>query len=175
MTISVDTPARPRRRRVRVVDEVLYTCAATIAVFADVLAFNQVATQSPTDGILQLVVVGVGLAGGIEAIRRLALASDRTDRLLGLPLAALSILAVIGWRAGWPVGGAVIVSAATAVVVGVIGARASLALRAEDDGPSGRPEPGSSQFAVILTIAQAMVLAWFAILTAASARGVLFG
>ena len=157
--------ARPSGAAV-VVDGVLRTLVYAIVVLADTLAFNQLATQSPTDGILQLTVVGVGFAGGLEAIRRLVLARSRTDRLLGAPLAALAALAIVGWRAQWPSGAGVVACGLTAVVVGVIGSRAMAATSRD---------PEASQFLAILTVTQALILAWFAVLAGVDARAVLFG
>lgn len=171
MTDAIDTTgidvASTHTGRLRArVDGVLRVVVHVVVVLADVLAFNQLATQSPTDGILQLTVVGVGFAGALEALRRLAFAATRFDRLLGIPLAALSALALVGWRAQWPVGVGVVCCGLTAVLVAVLGVRA-LSATARD--------PEASQFSAIVTVAQAMILAWFAVLAGVSAGGVLFG
>lgn len=140
--------------------------AVVLLVLGDVLAFNQLATQSPTDAIIQLSVVGIGFAGAIDAIRRLACARTRTDRLLGLPIAMLAIAAIIGWRARWPIGSEVLTCAVAAALSVVVGLR-SLA-RADRD-------PAASQLPGVFSLAQALVFAWFAVLAALSARAVLFG
>lgn len=157
----------PRRSRVgSAIDRLLQSLVVAIVVLADVLAFNQLATQSPIDGLLQLTVIGVGLAGSIEAVRRLVFGPAGLERLLGAPLAALGVAATIGWRAQWPVGAGVLACALAAIVVAVIGVRAlAVTARSAD----------TSQFVAILTVAQAMILVWFALLAGADARGVLFG
>lgn len=161
---TIDVPGRSRPASI--LDRVLRPIVYGLVVLADVLAFNQLATQSPTDGIMQLTVVGVGFAGALEAVRRLASAHSTADRLLGLPFGGLALLAIVGWRAQWPVGAGVVICGLAAVVVAVLGVRAMAATSRD---------PEASQFLAILTVAQALILAWFAVLAGVDARAVLFG
>ena len=143
-------------------DAALGIVIMVVAVLADVLAFNQFATQSAIDAIVQLSFVGVGIGGALEALRRLVLGPTVVDRLLGVPLAVASVVALAGWRAQWPIGWSVLCCLVAGIVVMAIGARRM-----------ARSERTSA--VAVLTLTQAMVLLWFAAVVAVDARGVLFG
>ena len=169
-TDAVETSRRARpgtsARVLAAIDRTLTVVVLVGIALADVLAFNQLATQSPIDGILQLTVVGIGFAGAVEAIRRLAFGAGLVDRLLAVPVASLSIAALLGWRANWPTGADVVLCSLAAVLLVIVGLRS---LARVETHPTATQVPG------VLAVAQALVLGWFAVLAGLSSRAALFG
>ena len=151
--------------RVRaIIMRLLASITFLVLVLADALAFNQLATQSPTDGIIQLSVVGVGFGGMLTALTMLVAARPRVLLALAPIVGAVAALTLIGWRAQWPIGTAVVACGISAITWGVV---ASVGR-----GPDGRPP---SRFVTSVAIAQAVIALWFAVLVGIDAHAVLFG
>lgn len=92
-----------------------------LLAFADIMAFNQAATQSAIDANLQMVVWGLGVAGLAETLRRVF--RRRIDAVFPF---LLSIAAFIGWQWEWPKG---ILAGLTVLGAVIVGAEALRKLR----------------------------------------------
>ena len=138
-------------------DHGLVVTVFSIAIFGDVLAFNQLATQSPIDGNLMVLVLVVGLAGALEGIRRVALGGDATARIIGVVLVVLAVIAFLAWSVPWITEFQGLVVIAAAVVIGLLST--SLLWRQRHDASSD-----ATQFAGLLALAQAIVAMWFGVL-----------
>ena len=147
---------------------VLVTCSLFFVVFADVLAFNQIATQSATDAILQVVVFAIGGAGLFEFLRRALCSRSAGARRTAIIPGALSLAAFGAWRTHANVGWFVIITLAATSFLAVIAIRS---LRGSEDTESSE----SIQLIGLLCLAQTIVFAYVAALAAIDAGSTLFG
>lgn len=160
MTATIDRSSRTQIS--------LLVIAFVIAVFGDVLGFNQLATQSAFDAVIQICVFVIGFAGIVEAARRLVFASRRSDRLIGIAFAALSLAAIVTWAAGWSTG-----IQATVVILGgllISGCGATILW-----GNRHEHSSESMQVAGLLALAQGLITIWFAVLAFGAINGPIFG
>lgn len=139
-------------------DHGLVILVFAIAIFGDVLAFNQLATQSPIDGNLMILVLVVGVAGVVEGLRRIALGGDTTARMIGVVLVALAAMAYVAWSVPWSTEFQGLIVIAAAVVIGLL----SISLLWRQRNGEGSD---MTQFAGLLALAQAIVAVWFGVLT----------
>ena len=158
---------RSQRSLRSVTQSVILTFSLLLLVLADVLAFNQFATQSATDAILQIVVFAVGGAGLFEFLRRVLCCTSATGRRSAIVPGVLSTAAFIAWRLHAPVGWLVIITIASAAFLGTIAVRSLW-------GPESRKVPESAQLIGLLCLAQTIVLVYVAVLAAVDASSVLF-
>ena len=158
---------RSQRSLRSVTQSVILTFSLLLLVLADVLAFNQFATQSATDAILQIVVFAVGGAGLFEFLRRVLCCTSATGRRSAIVPGALSAAAFIAWRVHAPVGWLVIIMIASAAFLGTIAVRSLW-------GPESRKVSESAQLIGLLCLAQTIVLVYVAVLAAVDASSVLF-
>ena len=158
---------RSQRSLRSVTQSVILTFSLLLLVLADVLAFNQFATQSPTDAILHIVVFAVGGAGLFEFLRRGLCCTSATGRRSAIVPGALSTAAFIAWRLHAPVGWLVIITIASAAFLGTIAVRSLW-------GPESRKVSESAQLIGLLCLAQTIVLVYVAVLAAVDASSVLF-
>ena len=158
---------RSQRSLRSVTQSVILTFSLLLLVLADVLAFNQFATQSATDAILQIVVFAVGGAGLFEFLRRVLCCTSATGRRSAIVPGALSTAAFIAWRLHAPVGWLVIITIASAAFLGTIAVRSLW-------GPESRKISESAQLVGLFCLAQTIVLVYVAVLAAVDASSVLF-
>jgi hypothetical protein len=158
---------RSRRSLRSVAQSVLLSMSLLLLVLADVLAFNQFATQSATDAIIQIIVFAVGGAGLFEFLRRALCCTSTVDRWSAIVPGALSAGAFIAWRMQAPVGWLVIITIASAAFLGVIAVRSLW-------GPENSKVSESGQLVGLLCLAQTIVLVYVAVLAAVDAGPVLF-
>ena len=158
---------RSQRSLRSVTQSVILTFSLLLLVLADVLAFNQFATQSATDAILQIVVFAVGGAGLFEFLRRVLCCTSATGRRSAIVPGVLSAAAFIAWRLHAPVGWLVIITIASAAFLGTIAVRSLW-------GPESRKVSESVQLLGLLCLAQTIVLVYVAVLAAVDASSVLF-
>jgi len=158
---------RSRRSLRSVAQSVLLSMSLLLLVLADVLAFNQFATQSATDAIIQIIVFAVGGAGLFEFLRRALCCTSTVDRWSAIVPGALSAGAFIAWRMQAPVGGLVIITIASAAFLGVIAVRSLW-------GPESSKVSESVQLLGLLCLAQTIVLVYVAVLATVDASSVLF-
>lgn len=157
----------PRSGRVRHTIGVVLQAAVLVAlVLADVLAFNQLTTQSAIDGIIQLSVVGVGAGGVLLAAALLVLPLPAVERTLAPLVALLAVSTLAGWRGGWPIGWAVLACAISGIVWILLGSRWSA---------RARLVTGRSRTPATIAVLQGVISLWFAMLVAIDARHILFG
>ena len=159
--------ARPQRSLRSVAQSVLLSMSLLLLVLADVLAFNQFATQSATDAIFQIVVFAVGGAGLFEFLRRALCCTSAVDRWSAIVPGALSAGAFIAWHMHAPVGWLVIITIASAAFLGTIAVRSLW-------GPESSKLPESVQLLGLLCLAQTIVLVYVAVLATVDASSVLF-
>ncbi|CAB4592185.1 unannotated protein [freshwater metagenome] len=149
------------------IHEVLLTISLLLLLLADVLAFNQLATQSATDAILQVIVFAVGGAGFFEFLRRTLCSTTTRGRWSGIIPGAMSAAALIAWRTNAPLGWLVIITIASAAFLAVIAFRSL--------GGSGSAESSeSTQIIGLLCLAQTIVLLYVAALATIDGSSVLF-
>ena len=161
-------PTRPRAKAGSIAQIVLVTLTLVFLVLGDVLAFNQIATQSSTDAILQLMVFSIGGAGFVEFIRQAVFGPTMKDRLFALVPGAVSAAALIGWKLQFPVGWSVMVTAIAAAALATVVVRRLW-------GPSDEQDRDSAQFLGLLCLAQTIIFVYVAVLAAADASSNLFG
>ena len=158
---------RPQRSLRSVAQSVLLSMSLLLLVLADVLAFNQFATQSATDAIFQIVVFAVGGAGLFEFLRRVLCCTSAADRWSAIVPGVLSAGAFIAWHMHAPVGWLVIITIASAAFLGTIAVRSLW-------GPESSKVSESVQLLGLLCLAQTIVLVYVAILATVDASSVLF-
>lgn len=158
---------RSRRSLRSVAQSVLLSISLLLLILADVLAFNQFATQSATDAILQIVVFAVGGAGLFEFLRRVLGCTSAAGRWSAIVPGALSAGAFIAWLLHAPVGWLVIITIASAAFLGTVAVRSLW-------GPEDRKVSESAQLVGLLCLAQTIVLLYVAALAAVDASSVLF-
>lgn len=151
----------------RATSSVLLVISFAFLILGDVLAFNQLATQSPTDAIVQILVFAIGAAGIIEGARRLLFPSPLCSRASATIPGVLGILAIAVWRAQLPVGFSVIITVGAAVGWGFFTFR--LLGRANADRNAD-----AEQILGLFSFAQTIVLAYISVLTAIDAAPALF-
>jgi fatty-acid desaturase len=151
-----------------VLQAVLLTCSLVFLVFADVLAFNQIATQSATDVILHIVVFAIGGAGIFEFLRRVLCSRSASIRWTAIIPAALSLAAFGAWRAQAPVCWFVLITLAATAFLAVITIRSFWGSENDEDSES-------IQLIGLLCLAQTIVFAYVAALAVIDAGSALFG
>jgi hypothetical protein len=159
--------SRPQRSLRSATQSVLLSISLLLLVLADVLAFNQFATQSATDAILQIIVFAVCGAGLLEFLRRVLCCDSAAGRWSAIFPGVLSAGAFIAWRMHAPVGWLVIITIASAAFLGTIAVRSLW-------GPESRKVSESAQLVGLLCLAQTIVLVYVAALAAIDASSVLF-
>jgi hypothetical protein len=159
--------SRPQRSLRSATQSVLLSISLLLLVLADVLAFNQFATQSATDAILQIIVFAVCGAGLLEFLRRVLCCDSAAGRWSAIFPGVLSAGAFIAWRMHAPVGWLVIITIASAAFLGTIAVRSLW-------GPESRKVSESAQLVGLLCLAQTIVLVYVAALGAIDASSVLF-
>lgn len=165
---SPGAPSPTNSTIVRRAGSLLLILAFSALLLGDVLAFNQLATQSPTDAIVQVLVFSIGAAGVIECVRRLvAPTASGTRRSAAIP-GLLGVIAIAIWRAQLPVGFAVIVTLAAAVAWGATAFRLL-------GGATADRDTQAEQLFGLFSFAQTIVLLSIAVLTAIEAGPSLFG
>ena len=164
---SIETPSN-QPAFIRRTSSALLVAAFAMLLLGDVLAFNQLATQSPTDAIVQIVVFSIGAAGIIECIRRLAAPTSTCPRRSAIVPGLLGTLALATWRAQLPAGIAVILTIAAAIAWGASTFRLL-------GGSEADQNTDNRQILGLFSFAQTIVLAYVAVLTAIDAGPTLFG
>ncbi len=159
---------QPRHTVGSIAQNALVTLTLAFLVLGDVLAFNQLATQSATDAILQLLVFAIGGAGFVAFLRQAVFGTTPKERLLALIPGAVSAAALIGWKMQFPVGWSITVTAVAAVAVATVVVRQLWSPSAERDGDA-------AQLLGLLCLAQTIVFVYFAVLATADASSTLFG
>jgi hypothetical protein len=147
---------------------VLTTLTLAFLVLGDVLAFNQIATQSATDAIVQVMVFSIGGAGFVEFIRQAVFGSMMRERLFALVPGAVSAAALIGWKLQFPVSWSIMVTAIAATALASVVVPKLWRPSTEKDGDT-------AQFLGLLCLAQTIVFVYVAVLAAADASSNLFG
>lgn len=155
----------PRRSPI---DSTLFGLAVAAAVIGDILGLNQLATQSPTDAIVQVVVFAVGGAGAIEAARRFVFGRSPVERALAVPFALLAIGGFVAWHTPWSTGAMATLAAVTGLFIGGLGAAMIRRNRRVTD-------PGPTQMIALAAMAQSLLLIYFAALAIADINGPIFG
>ena len=158
---------RSQRSLRSVTQSVILTFSLLLLVLADVLAFNQFATQSATDAIFQIVVFAVGGAGLFEFLRRVLCGTSAAGRWSAIVPGALCAGAVIAWLMHAPVGWLVIITIASAGFLGTIAVRSLW-------GAENRKISESAQLVGLLCLAQTLILLYVAVLATVDASSVLF-
>lgn len=161
-------PTRPRATAGSIAQIVLVTLTLVFLVLGDVLAFNQIATQSATDAILPVMVFSIGGAGFVEFIRQAVFGPTMKDRLFALVPGAVSAAALIGWKMQFPVGWSIVVTAIAATALATVVVRKLWSPSAGGDGDA-------TQLIGLLCLAQTIVFVYLAVLAAADASSNLFG
>ncbi len=143
------------------------TGSLTLLVLADVLALNQIATQSATDAILQVVVFAIGGAGLFEFLRRMLCSRTAVARWTAIIPAALSIAAFGAWRAQVSVGWFVIITLAATAFLAAITIRSLWGSENDEDS-------ASLQLIGLFCLAQTIVFVYVAALAAIDAGSTIF-
>jgi membrane protease YdiL (CAAX protease family) len=164
MTTELTRPLRSLRS---VAQSVLLSISLLLLVLADVLAFNQFATQSATDAIVQIIVFAVGGAGLVEFLRRALCCTSAVGRWSAIVPGALSAGAFIAWHMQAPVGWLVIITITSAAFLGIIAVRSLW-------GPEDSKVSESAHYVGLFCLAQTIVLVYVAVLAAVDASSVLF-
>jgi len=161
-------PTRSRHTAGSIAQIALVTLSLVFLVLGDVLAFNQIATQSATDAIVQLMVFSIGGAGFVEFIRQAVFGSTMNERLFALVPGAVSAAALIGWKLQFPVGWSIMVTAIAAAALATVVVRKLWS-------PSNEQDRDFVQFLGLLCLAQTIVFVYVAVLAAADASSNLSG
>ncbi|MCX6509325.1 MAG: hypothetical protein NT081_00735 [Actinobacteria bacterium] len=159
---------RPRRAAGAIAQIAMITLTLAFLVLGDVLAFNQIATQSATDAIVQVMVFSIGGAGFVEFIRQAVFGPTIKERLFALVPGAVSVAALIGWKLQFPVGWSIMVTAIAAVALATVVVRKLWSPSTERDGDA-------TQLLGLLCLAQTTVFVYVAVLATADASSNLFG
>ncbi len=157
-----------RRSARSIAQVVLLTASLVLLLLGDVLAFNQLATQSATDAILQLIVFAIGGAGIFECLRRALCSDSALARGSALIPGLLGLAALISWRTQAPIGWFVALTVGATIFLGVITVRSLW-------GPAAREGSESAQLVGLLCLAQTIVFAYVAAFAAIDAGPALFG
>ena len=160
--------SRPRATAGSIAQIVLVTLTLVFLVLGDVLALNQIATQSATDAILPMMVFSIGGAGFVEFIRQAVFGPTMKERLLALVPGVVSAGALIGWLLQFPVIWSIMVTAIAAAALATVVVRKLWS-------PSTEQDRDSVQFLGLLCLAQTTVFVYVAVLGAADASSNLFG
>ena len=170
MTASIPTTNRAGRGLSPIIGDGLFVLSLALIVVGDVVAFNQLATQSPTDAIVPILVFVIGAAGLVEALRRAFFAGSGRVRPSAVIPALASLAAFVMWRRATPVGWSVILTLAATVFFGSLAIRDLRRSRSTDGA-----NEDSAQIRGLLCLAQTLVLAYVALLAAADAGPTVFG
>lgn len=164
------TPDLVRRPR----SSAMFLILTLVAVLlGDTMAFNQLATQSATDAIIPLLVVSIGVAAALEAVRRVVCGRRMVDVVLALSCAIVSALGWFAWAAYWPIVASAWIVVAAALLSGVatnvaplVSATAQTTLDPIDGGTDDEPRGTLDLGGVIavLGLVQTVVLTYFALL-----------
>lgn len=161
-------PSRPRATADSIAQIVLVTLTLAFLVLGDVLAFNQIATQSATDAILPMMVFSIGGAGFVEFIRQAVFGPTMKERLFALVPGVVSAGALIGWKLQFPVIWSIVVTAIAAAALATVVVRKLWS-------PSTGGDGDATQLIGLLCLAQTIVFVYLAVLAAADASSNLFG
>ena len=149
---------RPRTSMALLIGELI------IVILGDAVALNQIATQSPTDAVIPLLVLSVGLAFPVEALRRLICRRRSADLAAAALLAIEAVLAWVAWSSPWPVRASawlLIVAAATGVLLCTLLPSAPGPDRSR---PADHDAPSSTSMIGLLGAMQAVVVVYVAVL-----------
>lgn len=160
--------ARRSRSATSVAQTAFLSCTFVLLVLGDVLAFNQLATQSATDAILQVLVFAIGGAGIFECVRRLVCGTSSHHRWSAAIPGLLSAAAFASWRLQVPVGWFVLVTIGAAAFTGTVSVRA---LR----GTGDRNGQEADQLLGLFCLAQTIIFVYVAALATVDAGSTLFG
>ncbi|MEI7623592.1 MAG: hypothetical protein WCJ88_08550 [Actinomycetes bacterium] len=167
-------PSKSRSAAARATRLVFLALAFALLILGEVLAFNQLATQSPTDAILPILVFSIGAAGVVECLRRILFPSpSRTRRSAVIP-GLLGILSIAAWRAQLAGGFSVIITLGAALAWGSF-AFGLLGKTSTDANTDNKPTADADQILGLFSFAQTIVLTYIAVLTVIDAGPVLFG
>lgn len=150
------------------IDGTLFGLVLAAALLSDILGFNQLTTQSPTDAIVQVIVFSVGGAGAIEAVRRIVFGRSSVERVLAIPFALLSISGFAAWCAPWSTGAMAMITAVSGLFIAGLGAATIRRNRRVTD-------PGAAQIISLVAMAQGLLLIYFAALAIGDINGPIFG
>jgi len=145
----------------------LFALVVVLVGLGDVLAFNQLATQSPTDALLQLLVFSIGFAGIVEAARRLLFPTSTSSRFSAITPGILGVAAVIAWRAETPIGASLTIAALATAASGVLVYRLLWG--------ASRTRRDHAEIIGLLWFAQTMTFGYLTVLAALDAGPTLFG
>ncbi|MEX1217986.1 MAG: hypothetical protein WEA11_05645 [Acidimicrobiales bacterium] len=159
--------ATDQRRSFSIVRTALLVLAIAFLLLGDILAFNQLATQSAVDAMTQSLVFSIGVAGAFEALRRLSVPKGSGPRMLALIPASLSFAAFVTWRSQLPIGWSLLITAAAACALGTIAVRTLWGTQRQSQDDTG-------QIKGLLCSAQTIVFVYLAALVVADAHSVLF-
>jgi|GEM_PF-1074786 len=160
--------APPQKQRAPRTNAILLVAIISLAIFGDVLGFNQLATQSPIDAVLQILVFVVGAAGALEAERGFLTETKLSRRLVALGFALLSIAAFATWFAGFSTGVMATLVTLSGLLIGGVGIHT---LWGQDQKISSE----SRQLIGFVALAQGLICVWFGLLAFAAIEGPLFG
>jgi len=141
-----------------IVDTALLTVALIFVLFGDVLAFNQLATQSPTDAMVQLAVFSIGGAGVVEGLRRLLTPTLNRSRRSAIFPFLLGIASLVCWRLQAPTLWLVVLAAVASIACGILAFRTLW-------GASRSNSPAIELFG-LLCLAQTLAFSYLTVLTA---------
>lgn len=138
-----------------------------LILFGDVLAFNQLATQSPTDALLQLVVFAIGGAGVVDCLRRALFPLPTERRFMAIFPGILGAAALLSWRAQLPISTSLVIAVIATLTCGLISFRLLRnASRSHRDYP---------EVLGLLSFAQTIVFGYVTVLATVDAAPAMFG
>lgn len=162
------TDAMPTNRSSRSsLNSALFTLVLLFVLLGDVLAFNQLATQSPTDAILQLLVFAIGGAGIVESLRRLLTQASPRSRATAVVPGALGGAAIVVWRAQLPLGASLVITSIATLLCGVLAFRLLWG--------ASRSQRAHIEVLGLLGFAQTIVFGYLTVLAAVDGGSNLFG
>lgn len=161
------TTARSKRRFLSSLNSALFVLVLLLVLLGDVLTFNQLATQSPTDALLQLLVFAIGGAGIVEFLRRLLAPTPTRPRASALIPGALGSAAIVAWRAQLPLGISVIITSIATIICGILAFRLLWG--------ASRSQQAHVEVLGLLGFAQTIVFGYVAVLAAVDGGSNLFG
>jgi hypothetical protein len=166
-TLATADAASSNRSFSTSLNSALFVLVLLLVLFGDVLAFNQLATQSPTDALLQLLVFAIGGAGIIESLRRLLTPAPTRSRASALIPGALGIAAVVVWRAELPLGISLIITSIATIISGVLAFRLLWG--------ASRSQQAHVEVLGLLGLAQTITFGYLTVLAAVDGGSSLFG
>jgi hypothetical protein len=149
------------------INSALFGIVLALILIGDVLAFNQLATQSPTDALLQLLVFAVGGAGIFEALRRLLTPLPNQSRASAFFPGLVGCAALIAWRAELPLGIWLIITSIATVASGILAFRLLWG--------ASRSQQTHIEILGLLGFAQTIAFGYLTVLAAVDGGAALFG